>query len=116
MLCAGTQIEHRQNLGERIDGQPQPEHLCGAAQPGSEFVQLEVRDVQVAKATLVQALSVPACASEPRGDRRLTIAEDPFSRGSVQPFGQRRQHHGDLLGGGFQTIQRSVASSAEPDC
>ena len=47
------------------------------------------------------------------GDRRLTIAEDAFSRGSVQPFGQRRQHHGNLLGGGFQTVQRSVASSTE---
>jgi len=30
VLCSGTKLKHRQNLGERIDGQPKPEHLCGA--------------------------------------------------------------------------------------
>jgi hypothetical protein len=38
MLCARTQMQHRQNLGARIDGQPQPEHLRGAAQPGANFI------------------------------------------------------------------------------
>jgi hypothetical protein len=87
--------------------------LFGASQPGAQFVQLQVREVQVAEAVLVQALSVPACASEPRGDRGLTIAEDAPSRGSVQPFGEGSEDNGDLLGGGFQTVQRSVSSSAE---
>jgi hypothetical protein len=53
VLCAWTELEDGKNLGERIDGQPQPEHLCGAAQPGSDFVQLEVRDVEVAEAAVV---------------------------------------------------------------
>jgi hypothetical protein len=88
-------------------------HLCGASQPGAQFVQLEVRNVQVAEAVLVQVLSVPACARKPRGDSSLTRAEDAFSRGSVQPTGSCREHHGDLLGGSFQTVQRSVASSTE---
>jgi len=46
-------------------------------------------------------------------DGGLLITEDPFGGGSVQSFGQRRQHHGDLLGRGFQTIQGGVASSSE---
>ena len=53
ILCAGTQMEHGQNLGERIDGQPQPEHLCGAAQPGAQFVQLEVGDLEVVETALM---------------------------------------------------------------
>src|SRR5262249_55896178 len=62
--------------------------------------------------------SCSVCACSPARvrkarDRRLTIAEDAFSRGRVEPFGQRRQHHRDLLGGSFQTVQRRVASSAE---
>jgi len=36
VLCAGTQVEHGQKLGARIDGEP--EHLGGVAQPGSNFI------------------------------------------------------------------------------
>ena len=54
VLRAGAQIQHGQNLGARIDGQPEPEHLCGAAQPCANFVQLQVRDVQVAEAALME--------------------------------------------------------------
>jgi hypothetical protein len=36
VLRAGAEIQHGQQLGARIDGQPQPQHLCGAAQPGSQ--------------------------------------------------------------------------------
>ena len=42
-------------------------------------------------------LSVPACPCEPRGDGGLTVAEDPFGSGSIQPFGQRRQDYGNLV-------------------
>jgi hypothetical protein len=38
VLCSGTQMEHRKKLGTRVDGQPKPQHLCGAAQPGAQFV------------------------------------------------------------------------------
>ncbi len=58
---------------------------------------------------LVQGLCVPACTSEPRRDGGLAIAEDPFGGGSVQPFGQSREHHSDLGRGSFQTIQGGVA-------
>jgi len=61
----------------------------------------------------MEELSVLACPSEPPRDGGLTGAEDSFGGGRIQPFGQRREHHGDLLGRGFQTIQRRVTSSAE---
>ncbi|GHO71727.1 hypothetical protein KSC_106190 [Ktedonobacter sp. SOSP1-52] len=61
----------------------------------------------------MQGLCVPTCTSEPRRDGGLAIAEDPFGGRSVQPFGQRREHHADLGRGGFQTIQGSVASGSE---
>jgi len=69
--------------------------------------------VQVAEGVLMEELSVLACPSEPPRDGGLTGAEDSFGGGSVQPFGQRGEHHGDLVRGGFQPIQRSVASSTE---
>ncbi len=62
---------------------------------------------------LVEALSVFPSASEPPRDGRLTIAEDAFSRRKVQPFGQRRENHDDLMGRDFQTVEGRVASSTE---
>jgi len=61
----------------------------------------------------MEELCVLACASEPCGDGGLTVAEDPFSRRSIQSFGQRSEHHGDLMGRGFQTVERGVASGSE---
>ena len=92
VLRAGTQRKHRKKLRARIDGQPEPQHLCGAAQPGAQFVQLQVREVQMAEEALVQGMRVLACTSEPGRDGGLTKAEDPFGGGRIQPFSQGREH------------------------
>ena len=113
VLGARAELKHRQNLGEGIDGQPEPENLVGAAEPGAQFIQLQMREPEGAERALVQHLSVLTSARQPGGDGRLTVAEDAFSRGSVQPFGECSEHHGNLLGGGFQMVQRSIVSSAE---
>ena len=89
VLRAGAELKHRKNLGAGIDGQPEPEDLFGAVEPGAEFVQLQVREVEMAEEALVQGVRVPACTSEPRRDGGLTGAEDPFGGGNIQPFGQR---------------------------
>jgi hypothetical protein len=75
-----------------------------AAQPGAQFVQLDVWQVQMAEGLLVQRLCVFSRASQPGGDRGLSRAKDPRGRRRIQPLGQRREHHGDLLGRGFQAI------------
>ena len=67
----------------------------------------------MAEGAFVQDLRVLASTSQPPRDGGLPKAEDPFGRRCVQPFGQRRQDHRDLLRGGFQAIQRRVASSTE---
>jgi len=62
VLRAGAEIEHGQKLGAGVDGQPQPEHLGTAAQPCSQFIQLHMRELEVAERVLMQRLSVLACA------------------------------------------------------
>ena len=49
VLGAGTELEHRQNFRARIKRQPQPEHLLRAAEPCSQFVQLEVWEVEMSR-------------------------------------------------------------------
>ncbi len=58
MLCAGTQMQYGQNLGEGVDSQPQPKHLGGAAQPCSQFIQLHVWEMQVAEGVLMEEPNV----------------------------------------------------------
>jgi len=76
-------------------------HLGRAAQPGANFVQLQVWEMEATEAVLMKELSVPACAREPPRDGGLTGAEDPLRGGSIESFSQRRGEHGDLLGKGF---------------
>ena len=113
MLRARTQREYRQHLRARIDGQPYPQHLRGAAQPRAQFVQLQVRESQMVEGPLVQRLSVLACPREPPRDGGLSGAEHPRGRRGIQPFGQCSQYHGNLVRRGFQAIQGGVASSTE---
>ena len=67
----------------------------------------------MAEEALVQRLSVLTCTSEPPRNSGLSVAEDPFSRGRIQSFSQRRQHHGDLARGSFQTVEGRVAPGSE---
>ena len=78
ILRSGTELKHRKNLGERIDGEPEPKHLLGVAQPGAQFVQLQMRDQEMTEEALVQDLCMFACASEPGADGRLPVAERVF--------------------------------------
>jgi hypothetical protein len=53
MLCARIHLEHGEDLGERIDSQPEPQHLLGAAEPGAQLVQLEVWELEMKEEALV---------------------------------------------------------------
>jgi hypothetical protein len=88
VLCARTQIEHGNNLGAWVDGQPEPQHLLSSAEPRAQFVQLNIGKLEMTENVLVKALSVLTRAPEPGGDRGLSVAEDPLGRGRVSSFGK----------------------------
>ena len=64
VLGAGTELKGRKNLGAGIDGQPEPEYLFGTAEAGAQFIQLEVREVEMEEEALVQSVRVYTCTSE----------------------------------------------------
>jgi hypothetical protein len=76
-------------------------------------VQLQVWEVQMAEEALVQGVRVLASTGQPGGDGGLSKAEDPFGSRRIQPFGQCREHDGDLVRRGFQPVQGSVAPGSE---
>ena len=69
--------------------------------------------MEMEEEALVQGVRVLASTQQPGGNSRLPVTEDSLGGGSVQPFGQRREHFGDVMGRGFQTIQGRVASGSE---
>jgi hypothetical protein len=112
-LAARAELKHWNNLGERIDREREPENLVGAAQPGAQFIQLQMREPEDAERTLVQRLSVLASAGQPGSDSRLSVAEDSLGSGWVQPFGKGREHHSDLVRRGFQAVEGGVTPRTE---
>ena len=64
VLRAGAEIQHGQKLRAGVDGQPEPEHLCGAPKPGAQFIQLQMRELEMAKEAFVQGLCMFPSASQ----------------------------------------------------
>src|SRR5215472_8925171 len=64
----------------------------------------------MAEGAVVKDLRVLPSTSEPGSDGGLSVAEYAFSRGWIEPFGQRKQDHADVGRGCFQRIQWGVAS------
>ncbi len=58
VLRARPKLEDGKNLRAGVDGQPEPQHVLRAAQPGTQFIQLEVREPEMAEGALVQGLGV----------------------------------------------------------
>jgi hypothetical protein len=80
ILGAGTKVEDGNDLREGVDGQPQPPYVCGAAQPGAQFVQLEVREPEIARCERsCKVCAYKGCASQkgwrwwPDGSRRPVL-------------------------------------------
>jgi len=92
VLRAGSELKHRKNLRQRINHQPEPLPLRLVAQPGSQFIQLQMWEVQMAEETFMQGLCMFPRASPPGGDRGWSNAEDPRSLRRIQPLGQRPEH------------------------
>ena len=60
MCCVRGPSSSTENFVQGINGQPEPQHLFGIAQPGAQFIQLEMRDLEVWKQ---RSCKVCACSS-----------------------------------------------------
>jgi hypothetical protein len=56
-----------------------------AAEPGAQFVQLQMREVELAEEAFVQGVGVLASTGQPRCDGGLSKAEDPFGSRRSSP-------------------------------
>ena len=61
-MGARTQQQHGHAFGERIDGHPEPQDLCVAAQPRAEFIELQMGEGEHVEGAFMQALSMRSSA------------------------------------------------------
>jgi hypothetical protein len=99
-------MQHRDEFADRIDREPQPQHVRPTAQPRAQFVELDVRQVEVAKDAVVQRRAVCPGPREPGGNGRMTMAEEVHRGGHREPFRQRSQYLRNTLRCSFQAVQR----------
>jgi hypothetical protein len=109
-------MQHHHDLGELLEGQPEPHRVGPSAEPTPQFVQLDVREVQPLSDALVQRRAVRARVHHPSRDRGMAMAEHAHGRGHAQPFGQRRQYFGNAVGGGFEPIERGHPEGTRGAC
>jgi hypothetical protein len=87
-LGSRAQVQHRDDLGQRIEGQPEPQGVRPIAEPTPQFVKLELREMEPSEEAVVQRRAVRAGPRQPGGDGRVAMAEHPHGSRHTQPFRQ----------------------------
>jgi hypothetical protein len=64
-------------FGQRIDSEPQPQRACPAPQSRADLVELDVREVEVPKPTILEQQAVLASSRQPGGDGGVAMPEHP---------------------------------------
>ena len=113
ILSARTEVEHRDQLAERVNDDPEPQHVGAVTQPRAEFIQLEVGQVQLLQPAVMQASTMLPGTRDPARNRLLGVAEHAASSRDTQPFRKHREHEAHLLRGGFQAIESRMPPGTE---
>jgi hypothetical protein len=106
-------MQHRDQLAQGIDRQPQPQCVGAVRQARSELVELDVRQVELPQDAVVKRRAVFTRPRQPAGNRRVRVAEDPRRGRDRQPLCQCCQDFATALGGGFQTVEWRIATRAK---
>jgi len=64
-LPTRSQIEQRNDFGDRVNAEPQPQAMSSAAQSSADLIHLHKRQMQGTKGAVVQRGTVRPCPHEP---------------------------------------------------
>ncbi len=76
-----------------------------AAEGGTNLIELNLKQFQVAKETLMKRGGLQASAREPGAQGELTLTEVAGSGADADAFRQGGENFRDAIGGRFQAIQ-----------
>jgi len=110
---AWAEAEDGDDLGGSVDRRPDPDVVVSLADMGPEFIELNMRTLQVLKEVRVEILGLEAGAGEPGTQGAFADAPDPFEDGDVHAFRQEGQGFGHAGGVGFQAVENRIAADRE---
>src|SRR5262249_6974531 len=83
--------------------------MRAAAQPCTQFIELEMREGEILEESVVERCAMFPGTAEPGGDSRMAMAKHPHGGGHIQAFGQCCQYLPDALGCCLEAVQRRRA-------
>jgi hypothetical protein len=86
---AATDVDMRDDFGDRINGCPDEGALGVAADGTHEFVELQESTVQMVKEQIMEVGGVEAGAVQPAADGAMVMMEDTCSGGRIQAVGEQ---------------------------
>ncbi len=113
VLSPRATVQHGYALRERIQRAPPPQHVRAIAEVRAEFVQLEMRELEVPNPAVVQRCAVLAGPRQPRADRAFAVAKHPHRCGERETFSQGRQDCCNAGGRCFEPIERCIMAGGE---
>ena len=111
LLLASTQMKRGDDLGDGIDGQPEP--LDASPDFGVQLIQLDEGQDQALEGAVVQENAVGAHALEPARDSRVGMTCVADHDGDVDAFGHEPEDHLDAVGSCLEIVEWGVASAGE---
>jgi hypothetical protein len=77
VLRPRAEMEHRDDLPQLLDRQPEPQRVGPTAQPRPQFVELDVGEVKVAEEAVMQGRAVSAGPCQPSRDGGMPMPKHP---------------------------------------
>jgi len=92
VLGPRPEMQHRDELTDRIDGHPKPQYMRATPEPRAQFLQLDVGEMEVRQPARKERGTVLACTGHPGGDGRLPMPKHAQRSSDAETFRQRREH------------------------
>ena len=112
IILALAEVKRRQDLGDWIDGQPQP-HFAGTAYSAIQLIHLDEGQKQVVKKTVVEQRTVLAHTFQPTGNGGFTMTRTAHQDRDITPFSQEHQDQNDMAILGLKSIKGSMQTTGE---
>ncbi len=112
LVLAKAEMKRGQDLGNRVNGEPQP-HAADLADSAEEFIHLDEGQEQVMEEALMQARAVIAGTFQPAGDSSLSMAGAAHEDGNITTFSQEHQDQDDPLFSNLEAVERRISAGGK---
>ncbi len=112
LVLAKAEMKRGQDLGERVDGEPQP-HAADLADSAEELIHLDEGQEQVMEEALMQVRAVVTSSFQPAGDGGLSMTGAAHEDRNITPLSQEHQDQDDALFRDLEAVERRISTGGK---